>query len=372
MNEVKQMPQGWSGFWVGAMQPSLAALLIVLFLNGAAFVAICLFVTPSFMSGPKHLYLMTDELDSQTHVTRKVLDFQSLQNPSVVILGDSLTKMCLANDKQLADLVAQELGEKVAVYNLATDAQTTWEMAAILDRLPSDFIGVVISALSLGSLSHGVTTGYSSLANVIENPRLGFTSAALDNEARLAGLEVPYRTGVYALDNFRYLLARRRIVVRNLIKGPLSYGDPHENPWIEKVNQPKFWLQEIAELPDRISAYEANFRANLNVVTRFVSEQRDRGTVSFILMEPPINPNWYKEQIGAQFFRKYHDDLRTYADRNEMIFLSASREASLLPADFVDYEGHIGTNSARIRCSNAIALRASETLVRQRAQLMRN
>ena len=321
------------------------------------------------MAGPGHRYLMTHELDTHARVTSKALAIRHSEVPDVVILGASMTIRCVTSEENLADLVAEGWGEKPLVYDMATDAQTTWEMAALVDRLRPRFDGVLVLGVSAGLLSHGATDGgYSSLAKIVDHPRLGFTSEAFDNEARIAGLKVPYRIGVYSLDNLVFLLARRYQVARNLIKGAPTYGDPLNAPWMSRVNRPEYWQQEISRLPGLIKGYESNIEVNFAVIGRFATELKKSGDASFILLEPPINPRWYGERTGAKFFKRYHDDLRRFADEHGMVFLPISEEASLLPTDFVDYEGHIGTFEARERCTKTLASRVSEVLIERRVQ----
>jgi len=354
------------------MRPSLRALVIAFTLNGAAFAAFCLYITSDFMAGPKHRYLMTNEFDKHTQVTSQALAIRHSDAPDVVILGASLTVRCIESEELLADYVAERSGGMPLIYDMSADGQSTWEMAALVDRLRPRFDGVLVLGVSFGQLSLGLTGGhdgyYSSLTKIADNPRFGITSEAFDNEARLAGLNVPYRTGVYALDNINFLVARRYAIARNLIKGPPTNGDPLNAPWVPHVNRPEYWQKEIAELPKKINHYESNVHTNLEVIGRFIRELKTRGDASFILLEPPINPGWYSERTSADFFKRYHNDLRRFAAEHGMSFLPISKETALLPTDFVDYEGHIGTRSARERCTKTLASRVSEVLEERHTQ----
>jgi hypothetical protein len=197
----------------------------------------------------------------------------------------------------------------------------------------------------------------------VPHPILGFSSEVLDNEARLAGLKVPYRTGIYLIDNRHFLLARQFYIIRNLfITGAPPDGDPMEEFWTHQVNQPEFWQKEVRSFPGLVHQYELNKQANLAVIERLMAQLKARSNASFILMESPINPRWYDQAGGKEFFEGYHNDLRQYATKNEVSFLSVSKVAVFFPSDFLDYAGHFGTHEARERCTKAIASQLIEVI----------
>lgn len=350
MRNTNSLRQSCREFWQGATRSSPTALVIALSLTGAAFAALCLVVTSELMIGPNYRYFMSSGFDTHTRATSRALAIRDSQTPAVVVFGDSITNMCFKSNEHPADHVAGTSREMPVVYNLATDNQTAWEMAALADRLPMRFDGVLVLGASRMLLSHDVAL----LSRIASHPRLGFTSEVLDTEARLAGFDVPYRTRIFFLDNLGFFLARRFAIPRNLLRGPPPDGDPLNAPWVAHVYREEFWQQEIAALPEEIKQYDANKHLNFAVLKRLITQIRERGDISFVLLEPPINPRWYGEATSATFFRRYREDLRQFAAEQGVSFLSVSEEAALLAADFVDYEGHIGTPSARERCAATI------------------
>lgn len=367
MNGIRTLRDCWLGFWHGATRPSLASLVITFSVNVLAFVALCVYITPDFLAGPMHRYLMKDPFDSFVPVTAKAFYSRYSKSPQIVIFGDSLTVRCIVGEDRLADMVAEKLGRPApTVYDLSADGEAAWDMLALVEQLPLSSEPVLILGVGPGLLSGGIEV----LAETIVNMRIGISSETLDNEARSAGLKVPYRTGIYFIDHWRFFLPRLRFIVRNLlITGAQPYGDPFDIPWMQTVNRPEFWQQEISEFPSLMLQYDTNRQANLKVIERIVSQLKARGNASFILLEAPINPRWYNESNGKEFFERYHNDLRQFATEHGMSFLSASEAAALLPTDFVDYEGHIGTHEARERCMQAIASRVAKIMTKKEVSL---
>ena len=103
-----------------------------------------------------------------------------------------------------------------------------------MDILGPHLDGVVVLGVSPAGLAHELTGGYASLDALLQNPRLGLLSSAFDEEVRRAGLPVPVRTGVYAVDIRRFLLARRSTIRKNVVNGSPSYGDPMKAGWDER------------------------------------------------------------------------------------------------------------------------------------------
>lgn len=357
------MKECWLSFWRGATSPALPALLVALSIIVAASAAICVFMTQEVIARSGYRYFMAGDLDTHTSVTHKVLSFQPSDSPVVVILGTSVTIRCVLREDRLAALIEAQSGKTPLVYNMATDAQTSWEMAALADHFYPARKGVLVVPVNPALLSYEIDSGDpSSLARIIETPRLGFVSSALDEEARIAGVKVPFRTGIYSLDNMHYLLARRFVVISNLINGGRDYGDPLTAPWMKRVNNSTFWQKEIENFSGLIKRYEHNHLNNLAVLSRFISHFKTSGKFSVILMESPINPRWHDTLLGAKFFPRFRKDLQKFAAQHGLPFVPISDKARLQATDFVDYEGHIGTASGRERCTTVLAASIAKEL----------
>lgn len=366
----------WGNFICGVTGPSLTSLVIVISLNLIVFFSLSLLITPAFMMGDGHHYLMQDPWDRNVSSTAKILSIRKSETPDIVVLGDSLTVHCVAGEERLARMVTSKMGKAPsAVFDLSVPGQTSWEMAAIVEKLPPQFDGVLIIGIGPGLLSYGVEE----LKDIVANPRLGFLSKALEQEAGFSGLSGPSRTGIYFIDNWRFLSARRYFIARNLfVTGAQPTGDIFDD-----VNKPEspdrqnFIEQEIDDLPWLMQEYELNKNINFDVIQRIVVNLRKRSNASFILMEAPYNPAWNNVHGAERFFKKVHSELKTFAAKHEMSFLSATMQAALLPADFMDYEGHLDNREAIERCSEAIATQVvkvmtKKEMVSQRDGLVKN
>ena len=357
----------WSEFLRGALRPNPLSLFIALGINLALLVIVGVAVTPEAIA--KHYrYLMSDGFDRYSRVTGETLALQAKgrASASVVILGASTTLRCITSEHDLERMVRESSGLVIDAHNFCTDAQSTWEMAAIVDRLPQAFDGVLVIGVTPGLLSFGTGIGereqFASLNSLLTSSRLGFAADAMDEEARRVGLPVPFRTGIYAVDNREFLLARRRIVLRNLLRGVPKFEDPLTAPWISYVNRPEFWQEEIAKMPALVERYRRNQGVTLPVIERMMRNLARRGRVAFLLLVSPIHPGWYKEPVGAEFYAAYLVELKDFAERNQMSFMNIAADAELVAADFVDYEGHIGNAAARDRCMRVLADRVSTLL----------
>lgn len=353
----------WREFWQGATRPALTSLLITFCVNGFILIALCVYITPDFLAGPRHRYLMDDPFDSFVPITAKAVASRHLEPPDIVILGDSVTVRCVASEESLAGLITEKLGGLTpSVYDLSADGLVSLEMAALVEQLPAQFDGVLVLGVGPPFLSNDVRD---LATDILDSPKIGFSSEVLDTEARAAGVKVPYRTGIYFIDNWRFFLPRLPSLIRNLlITGAQPYGDPFDVPWMKNGKRTESWQQEERDsyLSEVTRLYEPNKQANLAVIERIVARLRARSDASFILLQAPINPLWYNDADGKEFFESYTSDLRQFATEHGMSFLSVTQEARLRPADFLDYGGHIGTFEARERCTQAIASRVAEVM----------
>lgn len=343
-------------FLRGVAEPSVLAASVAVATVMALFLAYCVVFGAWFSASPLYRYLMTDDLDTYTNVTHKVLARQGDAGPAIVVLGTSVTVRCLAGEVALSEAVHRLTGRRLGTDDLATDAQTSWEMLALVDRLPPRDGGVLVIGLSPGVFEFGSGEGqWQSLQALIDAPKLGFVSAALDEAARGAGARVPHRTGIHALDNAGFILSRRRELLTNLIRGGKAYGEPLNAYWYANVNRPEFWQTEIADLPKRAALYAANAPLNLAVLERVVARARAVGARGVVVLESPLNPGWNAVPAAQGFFARYRSDLAALAARTGAVLVRATDEAGLIQSDFVDYEGHLGNAAARDRCMGALA-----------------
>lgn len=340
----------------GMARPSVTAAGTALGTVATLFLAYCLVFGAWFTASDSYRYLMTDDLDTYTNVTHKVLSRQGSHDPAIVVLGTSVMVRCVAGEEPLSALVQADSGRRLATHDLATDAQTSWEMLALVDRLPPNADGVLVIGLSPGLLEFGSGEGrWQSLQGLIDAPKLGFVSAVMDRAAEDAGAIVPLRTGIHALDNAAFFLSRRKDIVKNLLGGGKTYGEPLDAYWYKNVNRPDFWQSEIEKVPGQEALYRQNAVANFTVLESVVTLARQGGAKGIVIVEAPLNPGWNAVPQAADYIGRYRQDLADFASRVDATLVRTTDDAGLIQSDFVDYEGHLGNAPARERCMGALA-----------------
>jgi hypothetical protein len=361
---MKFVRSSWHEFVKGFTRPSLASLAIIFSVNTLAFLILCFFLTPDLLSGQAGRYLPMDPFDEYAFLTYKVLDARYSETPDIVILGNSVTVRCVAEEKRLAKMFVEHTGLTAPIiYDLSVDGQTVWEMAAIGEQLPPQFHGVLVFGVDVGLLAKDIDA----LADHIGNPRIGFSSEALEDEARFVGLKVPGKIGNYFIDNWSFFLLRAGQISRNVfVSGPQRDGDPLDIPWMkEPLDDEAVWDEAIElDLPKIRKVYDSQGRANLAVIGRIIKKLKARTSASFILAESPINPRWYRDPNGKKFFEQFHNDLRLFATEHEMEFISVNEGTKFFEGEFFDPVGHLRTREARERCSKVIAAKVVEVVTK--------
>lgn len=322
-----------------------------------ATVILCLATIPPYLiSTDSYRLFLENPWDTQTIVTNKVMREGPLEEPAVLVFGSSVMVRCLESDGLLSRLIMENTSVEMKVLGLATDAQAPWEMEAIADQLKPPPGSALVIGLTPGILGTPlIDDDQSSLASVVNWPKLGFVSKALDDAAGISGIDVPSRTGIWTVDNTNFLMGRRRTFIMNALFGPPDLRDPLEVEWYADVYTPEFWLSEIDALPNVAQAYEKNSAAGFSALTRMIERLSANGDVSVIVVEGPTNPRWNDLLPAQKFFRRYRSDLRAFADTHGGVFIPIAEAANLMSGDFVDYEGHVLNAGARSRCTSALA-----------------
>lgn len=347
-------------FFRGATQPNFASAAIMLGVLLIVILAYIAVVNDKLLAGNSYRYFMDDNLDTQTYATHQILGVESGDEPSVLIFGSSVMVRCIKDRDTVADLVSTKSDQSVIAYNLSTDAQTMWEFEAMVDRIPDGGRGVLVFGVSFGMW----TFSLEDLEELIDAPKLGLPTPTIDAAAREAGIDVPFRTGVYGLDASSFFLARRRTFLKNLLSGGMSYGDPLTAWWMKNVNDPEFWEEEKARLPEQVAEVEENLNRHLATVARAIEDLRSKGDYEVILFEAPINPDWFELDTGRRFFTGLRQDLMSFAEAENIRFASALDLVDLTADDFVDFEGHISNDEARMACTEAVSDLVVEALTR--------
>jgi hypothetical protein len=357
--EIRQFSAAWRSFKAGATQPNFASAMIMLTVMVLCFAILTWLASARLLAGDGHRLLMDGPLDTQTHATHQLLAASPAEEPSILVFGSSVMVRCVKGAPTLEQLIAEQANVDAKVYNLSTDAQTTWEIEAMIDQFPAGGHGVVVFGTSYGVWMNSV----SDLEKLIREPKLGFPTPTIDAAARAEGISVPFRTGVFGLDASKYFLAHRKAVAKNLIYGGLEYGDPLDAYWMQIVNNQSFWDKEIAQLPDLVAQVETNLDANIETVRRTIRSIKQKGDYSIVLYEAPIHPGWFEVDGGDAFFSKIRRALQNLADDEGVVFAAARDRVPFEAKDFVDFEGHLGNDEIRMACTRDVAETIAEELV---------
>ena len=346
-------PEFLRAFWSGLTRPSLLAVAIC---AGIAIAGLVVFVlaAPFLIRTEGYRFLMSSDEDNQTLVSHQILTGLPDDRPAIIPLGTSLMVACVDPWNDLDAVIEAGTGRPVHVAEYATSAQTSWEMAAILDRSAPPEGSLVILGLSYGLMGVPVEgPGGSTLSTQAKNPKMVFVSQAFDEEIAFARLEAPARTGIFAIDNAAYFLARRKEFVKNLARGGIDYADPLDAPWYAIVGTPEAWEEEKASLPNLNERYETSAAVHFDVLARMIARERAKG-LDFLIAEAPINPEWLEADGGPAFIERFQNDIRAFADDQGLPFVAINDMAGLQTDDFVDMEGHVKTEEARARCTSAV------------------
>lgn len=349
----------WAAFLHGATQPAFSALLIAFGIVLTSIFTFFIVLTDDVLAGPGFRYFMAHDLDTHSRVTHKALSLEPSASPIVAVSGTSVLIRCFVNEPSLATEIQKHAGVSTKVVDLSADGLNIWEMIGLADHIPEGQAGVFVIGITPGLLSFDLDFHRKS----IEEPKLGFTSKALDDEAKRAGIDVPTRTGIYSYDNSYFLLAHRHNLLANLFTGGLDYEDPLSASWLQEVNNPDYWEKEISWLPELAEGFEQNHAQNLESIVRLAEVLNTKGNFNIQLVDGPINPGWLDLSHTADFFEKYRRILNDFGEKHDFTVVPINDKAQLRKTDFVDYEGHLGTFDGRARCNDALAESIAKDLV---------
>ena len=315
----------------------------------AGLLAACfLLVTPARLARLDVGYLLQDRRDDFAYVSWRAFRIAEAgpQPGAVALLGASSMLHGITSEADVAAIVRERAGMKVPVYDLTAGGLSPWEAASVMDLVGADFAGVIV----LGIGAELLATPPSELEGLRRHPRLAFTTAAFDEELRVAGFAPVHASGNYFLDNSQFFTARIGVIGR-LATGPIEHA--RHTDWRTSLDA-KAWRFQI----DRVSAwirdgYPAHARATLDVFARLIARARARGRVRVALLVTPINPNALAE-FDPGVDERFMADASAFAARHGAELWRLDAEAGLRPEEFDDW-CHLGDNDGRARYTRALA-----------------
>lgn len=345
-------------FWAGATQPTLAGLCGAVVVALLMALACAVLITPQSM---RHIarYFTANVRDEYADATADLMEMQgsTATGLSVVVMGDSTTREAISDVAHFEQLLSERLGQAVHVQILAPGGLTHWEALTMVDTFIDNFRGVVVMQIAPSALTRDRTAAQ----ELLNWPRLAIQSAIMDDEMRLAGLRIPWRSGNYFVDNYAFFIARPR-VFHNLFTGPPETLTHVMQTWTPPT--PAQWQEAVTKLTAWRATYQQSKQQNLHVYQTLIARAQSRG-VKVALLEEVISPRaeavGYAEPAARELLAQYTQDVRQFARQHDVAYWDLRDQAGLKDDDFIDHT-HIQTQEGRERFTSLLADRVAALL----------
>lgn len=348
-----------SEFVRGATRPSLAALACTVVVAGAIAAFGLSAFRPEIMIGEWGAYFPENARDDYAFMSRDVMRIRRAPPAplAVAVLGASGVEEALSSIEEMREEVATRTDLRPAVHNLTTKNLSLPEMASILEQVGPDFDGVAVLGVGVRS----VTLRDKRFAQLMSRPRLAFTSEIVDEEARFAGVPVPWRSGNYLYDNRHFFSLRAEIFARNLWRGPPVRST---HPFIsdEKIDgRPRRVM--VSKIERLFQRYESLADANFERLGRLVDRLERYSNVSIVILEAPINTDWVTESKFGDVYAEHLRRAREFTAARGIPYWDLMAEAHVTPDDFYDW-CHMRHADAQDRYTRVLSRRIAEALER--------
>ncbi len=311
-------------FWRGLIRPSLGALVVT-----AIVLIACLALTLIYLDEQVAARMLRSKAfpSRDSKCTAHILEISHSRDtrPSIMIVGASATRASINNAFLLQALTAQT-ENKPRLISLESGAQSIWQSVAYTDKLNPDFRGVVVFGVSHTRL---IAHDKSVLTRLFNEPRFGFVSPSFDDEVHRAGLSVPRRTGIYALDNRHFFLPRVRYVT----------GFVNKNFRARQTNHRKDPDRVQQRRKDQLKTLDPQsklFKDHLDTIGRLIDRLQSRQHVRIVLLQAPVNPQALYDADAMDNIGLYKEKMKSFADNKGVLFLDIQDDAKLVPDEFSD------------------------------------
>ena len=330
-----QLPDFWKAFFSGLIKPSGVSVTIALLMVVATLLTLCVFVNSTLFSQAQRSYWMRGSYDHYVELSANVQCLNRLDKttPVIAIIGASSTHESFISPQEMETAFYKKTGKKVQVRDLTASAMWNWEMAAVADKLPEGIHGVVVLPVGLSRFS---TEAKNDQAGLVTHPRLGFTSDAFDNEVQIAGHKVPWRSGIYFLDNLQFFCVRFPYLEQNILQGRPEYKRGFYSTF-KKVDSLEWKTVIIPYVETRKNFYDENVRDGLATYSRVIDALNKKGAVTIVLLQDPMNPRYIHEILGDSLYQRYQSRMESFADSKGVTFLDLNNVVPLIDEDFSDH-----------------------------------
>lgn len=335
----------FDGFYNGLTKASLGSLFVA-FLS---VLAIIFLITPNTIRHLPPEFLMRSPFDESVMVTQKALNLRWEPSPplSVTLIGASTLREALVPEQDISHWLTDKLKTKITVNKITAPGMKPWEIAGLIDCIPSDYKGIIVICISLEynpnvlRTEQGLTT------------RFGIPSLLFDAELRHAGVNPPYRTGIYFFDHFEYLATHSRYFIKSLVCGPVI-------PKVYKKDGKIITKQEVEFnnklARKRVKNYLTYATENFASLSR-IFKQLKRDGLSLVYLQPTRNLNLvkpaYQSIYNGDLIEKIDNDFEKFTKEMGVEYLNFNIEGLFGCRDFRDFN-HLSNHPARMRFSKLL------------------
>jgi len=348
---------GWDQFLSGLVEPSGSSLLITLAAASAILIVFFTLLVPSMVRNLDPGYWAANVKDHDVFTTAKLLNLSDSEEPGllIAIIGASVTRSSFGTEEQIETAFTDRYGIDVDVENLSTSRQSLWEHLAILRMIAGR--RPTIAIVGIGPIRF--TADEARMREILETPRVGIRLPGLEEQAKTMGVDPPRRTGLYAADNWRFVIARLDALAVNLRRGPLRQN---EQPYLGREKRDWDAFAEHSRLvAARLKRFDANFNNNLAVLDTMQQQFGNRDDLQLAFIEHPMNPVFVDQFMGRGDYEKYLQRMQRWSSANSANYWRLALDLEIEEEHFYDW-AHIRTAAAKERMRDNMIARLEPLL----------
>lgn len=225
----------------------------------------------------------------------------------VGVISASSLRSALVDEEVLSDVFREYTGRSNEIRYMYGGGMTSWTTAALIDEFAGGMQGLIVVSVGINRLAREEPA----LHELASNPSLAFRSDFLDDELRTAGVDVAGPTGIYAIDNWRFLIQRSDYVLKRIVTG----RRPFSRMLFLGARSPETLARYRARMDSVGRGIYTAASANLDVLTRVIDRHRSPNR-RFAIVRPPLNPEYDALAPGRAAY--YDSTLAAWARENRL------------------------------------------------------
>lgn len=343
----------------GFVESSTTAFLALLVGLGLGIFALFWFFSPSTIAGPMGAYLPRSSSDAAAFATREalVLGRTPVRAPRMLILGPSTIAQAIALGDTLSTEIESNSGIPWNVHVLTTPVQSPFDQMALIETAlknhdPEGPPVLIVLGVGLQRLGWSMErlTEYESMA------RIGVRSDWVDEEMLMLGMQPRARTGIYLLDNYRFVIGERtETIVRLALQRPV----PRTVDIYSKGQSMNLGERPYKSMLFQITAGQADASTYFELHARLAERLEAFPGVYLAFIEEPLAPDFLAARGLLDEQAGMHVALREFTRRIGAVYWPVVTEAGLQPADYHD-NLHLKRGPAQERVQRALARHVSD------------